>query len=294
MEVGFSPITTAHTLPLNLDKFRKMIAEHAYYKAEKRGFIAGHEMEDWLEAEGEVINRCFYWVHERVFDMKRNKIIESFNQAKQMDQKQRIAFHEAGHATAIYLNNKARNLPPVFFQIMLKDLNGKSEEELRDYQATDDDCIARVEGGRLIEWLPSSIDALVHKTPDQNDAVMHFIKDYMVAFEADIINLLIGPLAEAKYIYKTDGELFNHQLVNLHALKNYGGSSDLALANEYLQSFSACKQQQDKKLDELFVLAFNFINDWANWAAITRLADYILNNNKNIISCEEVISLVEY
>ena len=121
-----------------------------------------------------------------------------------------------------------------------------------------------------------------------------FIRDYMVAFEADIINLLIGPLAEAKYIYTTDGEPFNHRLVNLNALKNYGGSSDLALAKEYLQSFSACKQQQDKKLDELFVLAFNFINDWANWAAITRLADYILNNNKNIISCEEVISLVEY
>ena len=36
---------------------------------------------------------------------------------------------------------------------MLKDLNGKSEEDLRDYKATDDDCIARVEGGRLIELL---------------------------------------------------------------------------------------------------------------------------------------------
>ena len=71
-------------------------------------------------------------------------------------------------------------------------------------------------------------------------------------------------------------------------------SSDLALVNEYMQSFSACKQQQGKKLDELFVQAFSFINDRANWAAITRLAHYILNNNKVIISCEEVISLVEY
>ena len=32
------------------DKIRKMIAEHAYYKAEKRGFAPGHEIEDWLEA----------------------------------------------------------------------------------------------------------------------------------------------------------------------------------------------------------------------------------------------------
>lgn len=29
------------------------IAEMAYYKAEKRGFEPGHEMDDWLEAEQE-------------------------------------------------------------------------------------------------------------------------------------------------------------------------------------------------------------------------------------------------
>jgi hypothetical protein len=28
-----------------------MIAETAYYRAEKRGFDPGHEIEDWLEAE---------------------------------------------------------------------------------------------------------------------------------------------------------------------------------------------------------------------------------------------------
>ena len=67
------------------------------------------------------------------------------------------------------------------------------------------------------------------------------------------------------------------------------------LANEtFLQSFSDDTKQQDEKLAELFDQAFNFINDQANWAAITRLAHYILNNNKVIISCEEVISLVEY
>jgi hypothetical protein len=104
--------------------------------------------------------------------------------------------------------------------------------------------------------------------------MVSFIKDYMVAFEVDVINLLIGPLAEVKHIYETEAEVFNPQLVNLHALKNYGGSSDLALANEYLQSFSPCKQQQDEKLDELFVLAFNFISNQVNWVAITRLAQY--------------------
>ena len=31
-----------------------MIAENAYYRAERRGFLPGHEMEDWLAAEREV------------------------------------------------------------------------------------------------------------------------------------------------------------------------------------------------------------------------------------------------
>ena len=226
--------------------------------------------------------------------MKRNSTIKSFNQSKQVENKRRIAFHEAGHAAAIHLNNKARKLPPVFFQINVLDLNGEAENEIRAYQATHDDFSARVEGGRLFELLPPSIDVLVNTTPDHDNAMLHFLKDYMVAFEADIINLLIGPLAEAKHIYDADGELFNHKLVNLNALKNYGGSSDLAMANEFLQSFSACKQRQDEKLAELFDQAFNFINDQANWTAISKLADYILNSNKAIISCEEVVSLVEY
>lgn len=31
------------------------IAELAYFKAESRGFAPGHELEDWLEAEGEFL-----------------------------------------------------------------------------------------------------------------------------------------------------------------------------------------------------------------------------------------------
>jgi len=33
---------------------RRMIAETAYYQAEKRGFQSGYEMLDWLEAEKDV------------------------------------------------------------------------------------------------------------------------------------------------------------------------------------------------------------------------------------------------
>lgn len=33
---------------------RAMIAEAAYYRAERRSFEPGHELEDWLQAEAEV------------------------------------------------------------------------------------------------------------------------------------------------------------------------------------------------------------------------------------------------
>ncbi len=45
------------------EQFQALVAERAYLKAEKRGFEAGHELEDWLEAEKEVSNQCFYWTH---------------------------------------------------------------------------------------------------------------------------------------------------------------------------------------------------------------------------------------
>ncbi len=225
--------------------------------------------------------------------MKRNKIIETLGQDKLIEHRQRVAFHEAGHAAGIHLNNKARQLPPVFFKIIFKDLAGVTAADVMAYQTTHDDCVARVEGGRLIELLPPSIDGLVHDLTERNDAMVQLVKDYMVAFEADIINLLIGPLAEAKHVADTDDELFNHQLVNLKALKNYGGSSDLALAHEYLQSYSTDKQQRDEKLDELFTVAFDFVNNDAIWSAITKLADYILGSHKNIIGCEEIVSMLD-
>lgn len=36
---------------------QRMIAEAAYYRAERRGFTPGHELEDWLVAEMEITNR---------------------------------------------------------------------------------------------------------------------------------------------------------------------------------------------------------------------------------------------
>ncbi len=225
--------------------------------------------------------------------MKRNKIAETLSQDKLIEHKQRIAFHEAGHAAGIHLNNKARQLPEVFFKIIFKEMGGVTAADVMAYQTTHDDCIARVEGGRLIDLLPPSIDSLMSELTEHSDTMLQLVKDYQVAFEADIINLLIGPLAEAKHVAATDDELFNHKLIDLKALKNYGGSSDLALANEYLQSYSADKQQRDEKLGELFTVAFDFVNNDANWAAIVKLAEYVLGSSKNIIDCDEIISILD-
>ncbi|MFZ2171479.1 MAG: hypothetical protein WAW61_17795 [Methylococcaceae bacterium] len=225
--------------------------------------------------------------------MKRNSITDIPTQDRLMHHKECIAYHEAGHAAAIYLNNKTRNLPPVYFQIVFEELNGDKDNNVIIYEAAHDDNIARVEGGRLIQSLPCSIESLTHKLIDNNEAMMPLVRDYLTAFETDIINLLVGPLAEAKHVYNRDDELFNHKLVNLGALKNYGGGSDLALVREYLESFSESRQLQDEKLNELFIDAFAFINDCANWKSIMKLANYILKSDKKIISCEEVVSVLE-
>ena len=37
------------------DQLRTMIKDAAYFLAEKRGFVSGHELEDWLKAEMEIL-----------------------------------------------------------------------------------------------------------------------------------------------------------------------------------------------------------------------------------------------
>ena len=41
---------------IDQDLRRSMIAQAAYYRAERRGFEPGHEAEDWLTAEAELSN----------------------------------------------------------------------------------------------------------------------------------------------------------------------------------------------------------------------------------------------
>ncbi len=52
--LGFGVDAAPQVQPVNLDA---MIAEAAYYKAEKRNFYPGYDMRDWLEAKNEILNQ---------------------------------------------------------------------------------------------------------------------------------------------------------------------------------------------------------------------------------------------
>jgi hypothetical protein len=39
------------------EEIRQLIAQAAYYRAKERGFEPGHELEDWVQAESEILRR---------------------------------------------------------------------------------------------------------------------------------------------------------------------------------------------------------------------------------------------
>ena len=211
--------------------------------------------------------------------MKRSYLIDTPLFVNDAEFIRQVAFHEAGHAAAIHLRNKQKQLPPIFFQIYINHLyqwkQGQSNEHDNIY-------LTKIEDGRLIHTLPSSVDKAVSDfTPTQKH-------QYQVAFEADIVNLLAGPLSEANYIALRDDEPINPNLVHLDALHFYGGRSDIATINEYLDCLELTLAQRQEKLVSLFLKAFAFIKDPENWRAILALAEYIISSKKNIIIYEDI------
>ncbi len=51
-----TPQAVSHPQP-SPEEVRKLISEAAYYRAKRRGFAPGHELEDWVQAEAEVLQR---------------------------------------------------------------------------------------------------------------------------------------------------------------------------------------------------------------------------------------------
>jgi hypothetical protein len=52
-----SPANNSARVSVSPDELRKLVSEAAYYRAKQRGFAPGHELEDWIQAEAEVMRR---------------------------------------------------------------------------------------------------------------------------------------------------------------------------------------------------------------------------------------------
>jgi hypothetical protein len=50
-------MTPQARVELTREELQKLISEAAYYRAKQRGFEPGHELEDWIQAEAEVMRR---------------------------------------------------------------------------------------------------------------------------------------------------------------------------------------------------------------------------------------------
>lgn len=201
----------------------------------------------------------------------------------------KTAIHEAGHAAAIYLGNKQKQLPPVFFQLHIQ-AQGNNTPTTECLCTSYDTCthnMTKIEGGRLIHTLPASVDTAISGFSDSEKQA------YLLAYEADIINLLAGPLAEAYYLALRDDEPISPNLITPNSLHYYGGASDLESVNQYLACLYTDPLQQTAKLSELFLAAFEFVNTTSHWQAIVALADTILSSRKDILNCAEIMSVLD-
>jgi hypothetical protein len=216
--------------------------------------------------------------------MKRNYQVNDFAESTPHELSQRIAYHEAGHATAIYLYNKQQGLPPIFFQITLK-----SDYELaRDALSLNTHkSAACVEGGYLVQDLFSSFNHSQYAMTASEQA------EYLQALDADMINLLAGAIAEANYLNLRDDEILTAQLLTINALRNYGSASDLARVDEYLSYLTDCPQHRQQKLTQLLKQAFEFMTHPKTWKAVKAVAQFILASKKQIIRCEEVFAVID-
>ncbi len=216
--------------------------------------------------------------------MKTNYDTIAFKNKSDIQISKRNAYHQAGHAAAIYIGNKQKNLPAVHFQLVTQSQRQESIMYARFLSKYE----LKLEGGRLLEDLPCCLQTATRRlTPAE-------YRQCQCAVEADVTNLLAGYLAEAKHVALDDGEIFNANLVYLGALKYYGGSADLELIHEYM----AClipenNAERRQKLAELFLAAYSFINDPSNWLSIATVAEAICAEPQAIFTCEELIGLLD-
>ncbi len=204
----------------------------------------------------------------------------TFPQATLYQTRLRTAIHEAGHAAAIYLGNKQKQLQPVFFQIVITKIPNKAFAKTGHY-------LAKVQGGRLIDCFSCCMQTATRDfSPAQK-------KSYLQAFDADVVNFMVGPLAEAHYVAFMDNEPINAHLVNFPALRFYGGASDLDAIEEYLDFYTDDATRRRQKINQLMAEAFNFINHREHWRAIIALSQTLMTNKSGRVSYQEIATVLD-
>jgi hypothetical protein len=191
----------------------------------------------------------------------------------------RSAYHLAGYAVAIIVGNFQKCLPPVYFQINTSIQEGKTTHKASLRQSQQ----AKFEGGRLIPSLPFSYAVTIKSLswPQQ--------QEYQSAFEADVMNLLAGAMAESQVMSDIDSQAFTaDQVYRLAQRGNFG----LETVGDYLACLQLDPPGRKQKLAELFLAAYRFIIDPYHWHAITALAEYIWQQPAGIISCEDVSAVL--
>ena len=198
----------------------------------------------------------------------------------------RSAVHKAGHTAGIYFWNKQTGSPPVKFRIGIHHLAPQVSTS-KFSKKNLNKCLATLEGGRFVSELPMSITEATNAMSD------HERLAYEQKFTADIINLLSGPIAEARYVALRDDEVISPRLVNIHALRFYGGNADMELIFRYFDCFKDAYKDKERKITEIYLRAYAFVIERSNWLAIMALADYITAAEKTVIEYEEIISVLE-
>lgn len=193
------------------------------------------------------------------------------------------AIHEAGHAVASWAMQKElgrhwQQLRNIMVRTLdevnerLFDRHGRMLEGLGNVETSDRFCM--VTGPRLLErdTLP---DGGLESEADHGARVEHCRK----LMEADVIDTLAGPLAEARYRHRSHIALFLFE----------GGRDDWKAANACLESFHG--PNSGARLDALLKRSARVINDKRHWRAIEALADSLVE--RRFLLADEAVRIIE-
>ena len=179
----------------------------------------------------------------------------------------RTAFHEAGHAAAIFLENQRKNLPSIYFYI-----------DIHNHNQLTSPALTRICGGRQIDDV-----LMIGRAAAVGRQDLSTIADYQVAYEADIINLLAGPLAEAKYVFLRDNKLIE-QLESQVNTKKYELGLWWWWYDQIIPENRAIMQAIIQKyIDKWLLVPYSQLHPGVSYNNVTSLLTQVLSSAKSFL-----------